>query len=75
MSRTARQVPRTLPVTFERPPTRGPYETAASDAPPRRGGAEHHLERPAEAAVAQTQLEQRLARAARIGPRSVSVTP
>ena len=76
MSRTARSVP---------PDASGHLRAACAvvvrdlhlvrDHPAGRGRAQHHLERPAEAAVAQPQLEQRLAPAARIGPRSVSGTP
>ena len=73
--RSSRSVPRTVPVTFERPPARrGRRPVDLLDPPAGVGGAQHHLERPAEAPVAEP--ERRAAasrRAARIGPMSVSV--
>ena len=49
---TVRRVPRTVPVTFERP-TRGRYETVdLVDPPAAARRPQHHLEGPAEAAVA-----------------------
>ena len=64
MSCTVRAVPRTVPVTFD-DPTRGRYGTSTSAMRhPRRGGAQDHLERPAEAAVREAELEQRRRRRA-----------
>ena len=61
MSRTARSVPRTVPVTFERP-RRGRWLTGhLADLPAGLRRPDHHLERPAEPPVAQPERQQRLA--------------
>ena len=67
----ARHAP-TVPVTFDRP-TRGRYgDRHLVDAPAGVGGAQHHLERPAEAAVARPRARAAsVRRATRIGPEVV----
>ena len=65
MSRTARKLPGTLPETLDSPPTRGAVgDRDLPDRPARRGRAQHHLQRPAEPAVAQAERQQRFARGA-----------
>ena len=61
MSRTVRSVPRTVPVTFERPRARRGRSRRPRRSPARRRGPQHHLERPAEAPVLEAEAEQRLA--------------
>ena len=70
MSCTVRAVPPIVPVTFDRP-TRGAYATSTSPMrQPARPRAQHHLERPAEAAIDDPEREQVGAPGRRIGPRS-----
>ena len=61
MSWTARTVPRTVPVTFDRPMRGDVGHGDLLDPPARVRRPQHHLERPAEPPVGDAELEQRLA--------------